>query len=1184
MNLIAEVVSSEEIKVADKALIMNGINSQYATYVFKYYQNGQKKTRGNIKPDEKDGSFINWMVHQVKDIQLTPDAIRSLGNRINQRLVHEKLNNKYPSAVTRSKVTAILNALRSITESKAKNAELTRLKDEFNKVDIHAAGPDRAIENANASAPNRHQIYGASCWATSGQVMANWYMKEVLKSDARFDQLSFVNPQNIRINTFAKKQLEEQRNNPALTPEQRLYVEEENTIKSYMKAWGGYGNLFQAADVMLANMPNTAVCRSRLALDRSDETKNMPKEEKNKIVKQFFDRISEILDENKCPISLLIPGHYRTIVGIKDGKLQVRDSQHKDDAKIAELTVEDFRNQWDNNSTDSLSLELVYLKKIDGNKELEEKYGYSYDEGGRLSYTAKDEQKNAVTQENMIHNLGIRYESRNDQKKRYIDLFMKDEIYVPKNMNNVQNVKDELAKYEKYCRELKVDAKNTSAEMGDIQTYNAEVLKRRKGSDTMLVNYGIVDVSVTKRLEEERAQREKKRQAEEQKKAETQKKKQEQEKKKAEEKKKKEEEQKQKKERERLKEELKKKSPEEKRENALKNRYKSYTEDQKKLLLDKAKSLKDTLNNVKKKKKSPEPTGFDVLHLEYLEFEDSVRKEKPKRKESIPGWFLNDEELRTIEEMLKRQDTFEMEIKDKESTPKLRNEAVRRMQKNGDFSMYNHIPPVLREYYGRKSLQAFFNGIKDFSMENGSFPALNDAIKKMLKGRTRDPIFRNAINMLISRKVKSKEGEESWKRLVEYDEYMNQQLLIQTLEPVENKDDTAIRIKFVEKSMIKGQDDGTTMLDNNKIKQRHLAKYLFMMQLGRFDMTVTGKDKKKTVSMFDKNVSEAVAHGARVGIVLPPGNKAQQDKMFGRWQGDAENVMFSRFATHDIHRAKVDQNKKIIKQFEEVKLNGKKANKWAYFFKGKKSEKPTSYMNNYGMNLALGGLGRTFNKDDRIDDQGRFGHLYQRVVMGDEGICGGILFGIENSAPKGLNFIKHMAGGYAGVSSIGEKHNSDAVTHKTSAFYSLQDNYGDRYDGRTVNLANLTPEEFDGIMEDFENKYRTLQNEASAIVTSNGGGAERNRAFERRKAAKEELNRLNGILTGRILTAKELFNLLKYLGRSGNEARHLVNKARSTMNAKEESQKYSGDMTIVSDEYKPGAIRIDNILMKGGQQ
>ncbi len=321
-------------------------------------------------------------------------------------------------------------------------------------------------------------------------------------------------------------------NDPKLTEQQRLYAEEEKTIKSYMKARGAYGNLFQSADVMLANMPNTAVCRSRLALSRNNETMNMSKADRNKIVKQFFDKISEILDENKCPISLLIPGHYRTIVGIKGGKLQVRDSQDNDNAKITELTVERFRYLWDHSSNDSQSLELVYLKKIDGDKELERKYGYSYDEAGKLSYTAKDEQHNAITQENLIHNLGMRYESRNNQKKRYIDLFIEDEIYVPKNLNNVQNVKDELAKYDKYCNELKVDSKNTTAEAADINYYNQEVYQKRKGSDTMYVNYGIVDGSVTKRLEEERDIREKKRKEAEQQKEETLKKKQEEQKKK----------------------------------------------------------------------------------------------------------------------------------------------------------------------------------------------------------------------------------------------------------------------------------------------------------------------------------------------------------------------------------------------------------------------------------------------------------------------------------------------------------------------------------------------------------------------------------------------------------------------------------------------------------------------------
>ncbi len=238
--------------------------------------------------------------------------------------------------------------------------------------------------------------------------------------------------------------------------------------------------------------------------------------------------------------------------------------------------------------------------------------------------------------------------------------------------------------------------------------------------------------------------------------------------------------------------------------------------------------------------------------------------------------------------------------------------------------------------------------------------------------------------------------------------------------------------------------------------------------------------------------------------------------MFRAWQGDAGGVMYSRFATHDMHRARLKDDGSVESEYEEVKLKGGKADTMAYL-KGDKAEKPASYFNNYGMNLALGGLGNSFgDSGDVIDDQGRFGHMYQRVKKGDQKTCGAILLGIENSAPTGVLGIEKKFGGYDGVSSVGEKHDKKAISHSSSAFYSTREVPGQLYGGRFVDLSKLTATEYKDVMEKFSQKYVSLQNEISKVneATNKKGKEKAENTCAKYKAEMESLNEL---LTGRAM-------------------------------------------------------------------
>ncbi|MBO6163191.1 MAG: hypothetical protein J6O53_08035 [Eubacterium sp.] len=65
------------------------------------------------------------------------------------------------------------------------------------------------------------------------------------------------------------------------------------------------------------------------------------------------------------------------------------------------------------------------------------------------------------------------------------------------------------------------------------------------------------------------------------------------------------------------------------------------------------------------------------------------------------NWNLTDDDMNDIETALQNNSVFETEIvKTKETTVAQCNDAVQRM-KLGDCSKFNHLPPFLREYYGK---------------------------------------------------------------------------------------------------------------------------------------------------------------------------------------------------------------------------------------------------------------------------------------------------------------------------------------------------------------------------------------------------------------------------------------------------------------------------------------------------
>ena len=506
------------------------------------------------------------------------------------------------------------------------------------------------------------------------------------------------------------------------------------------------------------------------------------------------------------------------------------------------------------------------------------------------------------------------------------------------------------------------------------------------------------------------------------------------------------------------------------------------------------------------------PTQKDVLARQYLELarrrEEGaftyVRREPAAGPDGVTAsernnWNVTAADMGRIEAALAEDRPFtDKAVETEESSLEQINDAVQRMQR-GDVSKYNHVPQFLREYYGRKALIEVFGSADEF-------PPMTEELARKLDRMTVRPEFRDAISRLIDRGAVDRNGNSVVQTLRSYDAYLNQRMLADTLKPVSGEEAGRIRQKFP------GQ-DGEKMLADNTDRQRFLAKTLFLAQLGRVDLIEEDGSRRP----YQGPTAELFSHGSRVAFTLPAGEKPGQDMVYDAWRKNAldTGVLFKgRFASHEMHRRQLDANGNPGRQFEEIRIRWKKQIKHVQFHK-----KLTTYFGNYGMNIPLGGMGRTFNGTDCIDDRGSFGHLYVRTRKGDPTHCGAILIGFENAQPKK-------------ESCIGQLHNFKAISHDLSSFYSTKTTFGKPIGGRETDLSHMTQEDLTMALSQFELGYQTLQERAKTDPE-----------------AARELTRLNQSLCGKRLSALELANLLTSVGMEKNDAVRCVSSGRSPKDA-----------------------------------
>ncbi|MBO4863310.1 MAG: hypothetical protein J5517_02990 [Eubacterium sp.] len=485
------------------------------------------------------------------------------------------------------------------------------------------------------------------------------------------------------------------------------------------------------------------------------------------------------------------------------------------------------------------------------------------------------------------------------------------------------------------------------------------------------------------------------------------------------------------------------------------------------------------------------------------------------------NWNLTEDDMKDIEKSLADEKfIFETDIvKTEESTVAQCNDAMKRMKK-GDYSKFNHLPVFLREYYGKKMLREVFGSDMDI-------PPLDDEMKKKMAGLNNNPVFRYAMTQLIDRNAVNSTGEPMANLIKEYDSYMNHVMLANTLNPVSDTGIKNIKKKYP-------GEKGDKIIEDNSEKQVFVAKTIFMAQLGRTDI-ISGENGNQ-VEPYYGNISELFAHGSRVIFTLPPGNENVQDKVFDSWRKkalDRDVMIDGRFASHDMRRRHVDDDGNMTQPAKEIRYKWKEQ-----ILSGQLNKKVTTYANNYGMNIPLGGLGKKFNGNDCVDGEGTFGHIYIKAMKGEKNRCGTLLIGVENSAPKT-------------ESCIGQLHNFKAIGHDMSTFFASKKTVGAPYGGREIDLSHMKADEFEKAMNQFEAGYRELQKSA-----------------KKDPEADKKLKSINNKLCGGKMTAIELAALMTSLGMEKKDAIKLAEAGRSVKDARYPEDQYREDMKKITDPEK----------------
>jgi len=389
--------------------------------------------------------------------------------------------------------------------------------------------------------------------------------------------------------------------------------------------------------------------------------------------------------------------------------------------------------------------------------------------------------------------------------------------------------------------------------------------------------------------------------------------------------------------------------------------------------------------------------------------------------------------------------------------------------KDGDYSEFERVHPVLRNYQAMKYEQMARNTLAEIE-EWRNDPTFEGLVDMRLQGMMYNPALRLGMSIMQN------DGTNKYSFYKTLDDRMIDLIMEDTLKPM-----TESQIRNVN-SLADGPEQAQEMIEKNVEKQVQMAKMMFVAHLGQTNLV---NDAKENVEM-DRSVASMMAHCSRTAFVFPKGEEKEVTRMMGNLTGAKMGKgagIYGRFAaTHSTaHGA-------TIGEFKE--------------------KKGVSLRHQYGMDVAIGGLGNAGipgrkGVPQTINMDGTCGHMYMRVDKGGANKTSSLLVGFESDAPGKGN-------------QQGHGHTSAATGEYMSSFLGQRtDEMGAKYGGRIVDCTMFKPEELSAALENFTNHYRGMVYEAM-----------------KNPEARMHLEQANAMLSGKLMQPEQLALCLNKAGMS----------------------------------------------------
>ncbi|MCR5031968.1 MAG: hypothetical protein K6A92_03820 [Lachnospiraceae bacterium] len=296
-----------------------------------------------------------------------------------------------------------------------------------------------------------------------------------------------------------------------------------------------------------------------------------------------------------------------------------------------------------------------------------------------------------------------------------------------------------------------------------------------------------------------------------------------------------------------------------------------------------------------------------------------------------------------------------------------------------------------------------------------------------------NPLLRMGISCMINSSEAGPETKEKYRKL---DELLNKEIMVQTI------------CKIPGNSEI-GPDITEEARSRSINAQRFMFKAMLTCQLGKLQKK-DSHTKPPTEGPWQGSVANAFAHCSRVMITLPGDAGAD-------YSPEAEKQMYERLtdnagfvkrggATHTMSRKKREKSK------------------------GAKEIKFFSPRSQYGLNVAVGGLGNAgipggpAHAPTRrlLKNDGSCGHLFMHYEEGTKRKHAGMLLGFESDA-------------YGVMNQTGHVHDKKATGEFASSFGGQRcDEIGDKYGGRVVDLSGCDADTYTSILEMADSAFANL--------------------------------------------------------------------------------------------------------------